>query len=539
MNSNPQKPEETPNPPDLTGHQLGDFVILRRLGSGGMAHVYLAEQRSLQRKVALKIMRPDLVNDATHVSRFVREAQSAAALSQSNIVQIFEVGQLDGKHYISQEYVEGRNLKQFINRFGAVEVVMAINVLRQVGLALQKAFEEGVIHRDIKPENIMISSGGEVKVTDFGLARMLNEKSKMDLTQVGITLGTPLYMSPEQIEGREVDHRSDLYSLGVTAYHMLAGEPPFKGETALAVAMQHLKETPRSLKSIRPDVPVVLCEMIAKLMAKAPEDRLQNPGELLRELRKIKVEVDEDWLSLAEKLAESRHDAFDGSSSKLAATRQLHSVLKGNIRSFWTQPGFIVPLIFLTLLSVGAGIGMAWMQPVPDPFSRSDSKQSKDGITKKKDVKEQYRAAFWSGDPEHYKAVIDLFPASATDFVTLLYHRRAKQFLGEYYLESGTERGTIEAEKYFRELSLVDDPFYQAVGWAGLACVYDETGIYQLVREELQKLESPSPTLNGEPYFLLLNKLLYDKVMNLMSRYADQNPNPASVSSRGVSSLKP
>lgn len=494
-----------------------------------MAHVYLAEQQSLRRKVALKIMRQDLVGDEIHVSRFVREAQSAAALSQSNIVQIYEVGQLQGQHYIAQEYVAGKNLRQFISRFGAVEVVMAVNVLRQVGLALQKAAEAGVIHRDIKPENIMLSAGGEVKVTDFGLARVMNnEKSRMDLTQVGIALGTPLYMSPEQIEGRDVDQRSDLYSLGVTAFHMLAGYPPFTGETALAVAMQHLKDPPPDLKKIRHDVPESLCQLIDRMLAKSPKDRIQTATELLRELRKIKLDADEDWVSLAEKLAEGNGEPAEGGTGKLVATQQLQAVLGGHLRSFWYRPGFLVPLMILTLLATGVGIGLAWMQPVPKPFEKVAMASATEGIPKKRNVQEQYRAAFWGGTPEHYRAVLDYFPASITDFDTLLYHWRAKQRLGELHLQSGTEFDIVEAQKYFYDLSLVDDPYYQAVGWAGLACVYDETGFAPtMVRDELEKLESPSPTLNGEPYLMLLNKYLYDRVLILIQRYADQNASQA------------
>ena len=178
---------------DLSGLVLGEYQLLRRLGQGGMAFVYLALQKSLQRKVALKVLKADLAEDETYVKRFEREAQAAAKLTQGNIVQIYEVGHAEGYHFIAQEYVAGRNLRQYIGRHGAVEPVMAVNVLRQCSLALQKASETGVVHRDIKPENIMLSTKGEVKIADFGLARILERSGDQALTQVGVTMGTPLY----------------------------------------------------------------------------------------------------------------------------------------------------------------------------------------------------------------------------------------------------------------------------------------------------------------------------------------------------------
>ncbi|MEM9411984.1 MAG: protein kinase, partial [Planctomycetota bacterium] len=157
---------------DLTGKTIGGYTIIRRLGRGGMADVYLARQESLERNVALKVLKPDLARDTSYIERFKREAQSAAKLVQSNIVAVYEVGQIEGIHFIAQEYVVGRNLREYLARNGSAKPVMAINVLRQVTLALQKAEQNHIIHRDIKPENIMLSPNGEVKVADFGLARV-------------------------------------------------------------------------------------------------------------------------------------------------------------------------------------------------------------------------------------------------------------------------------------------------------------------------------------------------------------------------------
>jgi serine/threonine-protein kinase len=222
-----------------------------------MAEVYLAEQFPLKRWVAVKILRPELADDPTCVKRFEREAQAAASLVHANIVQIHEVGHVDGLHYIVQEYVQGQNLRDWLIRNGPPLLQPALSIMRQIAAALGKAAEQGVIHRDIKPENIMITSAGEVKVADFGLARVIreNDAEATSLTQAGITMGTPLYMSPEQVEGRALDHRSDLYSFGVLCYHMLTGKPPFVGDTALAVAVQHVKKQPRGLEMQPPDLP--------------------------------------------------------------------------------------------------------------------------------------------------------------------------------------------------------------------------------------------------------------------------------------------
>jgi serine/threonine-protein kinase len=281
--------------PDYTGEQLGDYQVLRRIGRGAMAEVYLAEQLSLGRQVALKILSSDLASDAAYVSRFQHEARSAAALVHANIVQVHEVGCADGAYFIAQEYVPGNNLGELVNKQGRLEPGLVLDILRQAASALHKAQEGGIVHRDIKPENLMLGRGGEVKVADFGLARVI-APGGAQLTQVGVTMGTPLYMSPEQIEGRPVDARSDLYSLGITAYHLLAGEPPFQGETPLAVAVQHLNSRPAPLADGNPELPLRLTRVIDKLIAKRPEDRYQSPGELLAELRSLaKQAAAEGW----------------------------------------------------------------------------------------------------------------------------------------------------------------------------------------------------------------------------------------------------
>jgi serine/threonine protein kinase len=273
---------------DLAGRTLGDFHVLRRLGQGGMGQVYLAEQISLKRRVALKILRPDLATPSA-LQRFKAEAEAVARATHANIVQVHAFGEVDGMPYMALEYVEGRNLREYLEKKGPPEVLLGVTLMRQVAAALQRASELGIIHRDIKPENILLTRKGEVKVADFGLSRCLvGEHVPLNLTQSGVTMGTPLYMSPEQVEGKELDPRSDIYSFGVTCFHLFAGHPPFRGETAFEVALQHVRSEPVPLTSIRPDLPPALCAIIHKMLAKDPAARYQTCRELLKDLARVR-----------------------------------------------------------------------------------------------------------------------------------------------------------------------------------------------------------------------------------------------------------
>jgi len=288
MLSSPEKPEPAEPPVDLTGRTIADFAVLRKIGQGGMGQVYLARQQSLKREVALKILRKEMAENAVALKRFQAEAEAVAKISHPNIVQVYAVGVQDGFHFMALEYVEGRNLREYLERKGPPELPVALAILRQIAAALQRAGELGLVHRDIKPENILLNRKVEVKVADFGLSCYFAGDAKpLGLTQSGMTLGTPLYMSPEQVQGRPVDHRSDLYSFGVTCYHVLAGTPPYTGLNAFDVAVQHVQATPEPLESIRPDLPLELCALVMKLMAKRPEDRYQSAKEVLRDLARI------------------------------------------------------------------------------------------------------------------------------------------------------------------------------------------------------------------------------------------------------------
>ncbi|MCG8585053.1 MAG: serine/threonine protein kinase, partial [Pirellulales bacterium] len=311
----PPEPPPLPEYPDvevnssadinLTERELGDYRLLRRLGRGAMAIVYLAEQRSLHRQVALKLLRSDLAADETYVQRFHNEARAAAALVHANIVQTHEVGCIDGVHFIAQEYVAGQDLAQLLARKGPLDQATAVRIMSQVASALAKASDQNIVHRDIKPENIMLAKSGELKVADFGLARIsegegpvadgaTGRSSQVHLTQVGMTMGTPLYMSPEQVQGKKLDPRSDLYSFGVTCYHMLTGKPPFQGDTALNVAVQHVNDEPKPLEEVRPDLDPALCRIVHRMMAKNPADRYASARELWKDLRPLRSNLDDE-----------------------------------------------------------------------------------------------------------------------------------------------------------------------------------------------------------------------------------------------------
>jgi serine/threonine-protein kinase len=288
MEPSTQTPPPAASAVDLTGETFGDFRIQRLLGKGGMGEVYLAEQVSLQRKVAIKVLREDLAANPTMLERFKAESKAVAQLSHTNVVQVHTVGEHDGRHYMVLEYVEGKSLCSYLVRKGPLDVVLVLSIMRQVASALNRASEMGIVHRDIKPENILLTRKAEAKVADFGLARCFALDVPQDLTRTGTTMGTPLYMSPEQIQGKGVDHRSDLYSFGVTCYQMLAGHTPFTGSNAYEIAVKHVRDEPEPLDAVRPDVPAELCAVVHKLMAKDPDERYQSAHELLKEIARVR-----------------------------------------------------------------------------------------------------------------------------------------------------------------------------------------------------------------------------------------------------------
>jgi len=261
------------------------YRVIEPLGGGGMAEVYLVRDEVLGRDVALKVMSRRYAGDEEFVERFRREAQSAAALSHPNIVQVYDRGETgDGTYYIAMEYVAGGTLKDRILRKGPIPPQKAVAVTLQVARALRAAHERGVVHRDVKPQNILTTDSGEVKVTDFGIARAA---SSTTITRPGFVLGTADYISPEQAKGEPVDPRSDLYSLGVVLYEMLTGELPHAADTPVGMLAKHANERPRPPKELSPDVPEGVNGVTMRLLAKDPAGRHPDAASLIEDLERV------------------------------------------------------------------------------------------------------------------------------------------------------------------------------------------------------------------------------------------------------------
>ena len=260
------------------------YRLLERIGGGGMAEVYLAEDVLLTRQVAVKILRSQFTGDEDFVTRFRQEARAAARLSHANIVSIFDVGCEADRHYIVMEYVAGETLKDLIKRDGPLSPVRAAEIAAQVTAALKQAHENNIVHCDIKPHNILLGRDGNAKVTDFGIARAVSSQTT---TQVAGVLGSVQYLSPEQARGYGVDAQSDIYSLGVVLYEMLSGEPPFDGPSAISIAMKHLQEEPRPLAELAPTTPLALITLVEKAMAKKPQERFATAQSMSQSLEAL------------------------------------------------------------------------------------------------------------------------------------------------------------------------------------------------------------------------------------------------------------
>jgi serine/threonine-protein kinase len=258
----------------------GRYRVLRRLGVGGMADVYLAEDGTLGRQVAVKVLLKRYSGDAQFVERFRREAQAAASISHPNIVNIYDWGPVDGTYYIVMEYVEGETLKDRIRREGRCSPGEAVRVTLELLAAVQVAHGAHIVHRDIKSQNILIDSAGTVKVTDFGIAKADNSQ----MTEVGSILGTAQYLAPEQARGEPVDERTDLYSVGVVLYEMLTGAVPFLGDSAVTVALKHVNEQPTEPAEVVPGMPHSLNQIVLKALAKDPDHRYRNAAEFSADL---------------------------------------------------------------------------------------------------------------------------------------------------------------------------------------------------------------------------------------------------------------
>lgn len=267
----------------MKGQKISDrYQIIKAIGEGGMANVYLAHDTILDRDVAVKILRGDLSNDEKFVRRFQREALSASSLSHPNIVEVYDVGEDNGEYYIVMEYIEGKHLKSLLKRRGKLTLSEGVDIMLQITDGMSVAHDSYIIHRDIKPQNIMILENGLVKITDFGIAMAMNATQ---LTQTNSVMGSVHYLPPEQASGSGSSLQSDIYSMGIVMYELLTGELPFKGDNAVEIALKHLKEPIPDIREKLPNVPNSIVNIIKRATAKNPKNRYNDAREMHEDLK--------------------------------------------------------------------------------------------------------------------------------------------------------------------------------------------------------------------------------------------------------------
>lgn len=282
------------------------YEIIKKIGDGGMAFVYEARDKLLNRTVAIKVLRPEFVDDEEFLSKFKREAEAVASLSHPNIVNVYDVGE-DGKvHYIVMELIEGQNLKDIIKNEGTLDEYTALDITKQIAKALGAAHKKGIIHRDIKPHNILISNEGRiVKVADFGIAKAVSSST---MTSTGSVIGSVHYFSPEQAKGKFVGKTTDLYSLGIVLYEMIIGRVPFRGDSPISIALQHINDEIEFTQEEKVAIPQSVRNIIKKLTSKASADRYQGADELIEDIEYIEKNIDLDFIKEYDNYATQKID---------------------------------------------------------------------------------------------------------------------------------------------------------------------------------------------------------------------------------------
>ena len=272
----------------VKGDKINDrYQIIKTIGEGGMANVYLAKDTILDRNVAVKVLRGDLADDEKFVRRFQREALSASKLNHPNIVEMYDVGEDDGRYYIVMEYVQGKTLKSLVKKRGALTLPEVIDIMTQLTSAIMCAHDSYIIHRDIKPQNVMILDDGRVKIMDFGIAMALNSN---ELTQTNSVMGSVHYLPPEQANGSGSTIKSDIYSLGILMYELLVGKVPFKGDNAVEIAIKQMKEPIPSICKQNPDIPQSVENIVLRACAKNPKNRYDSVREMYDDIKSCLLE---------------------------------------------------------------------------------------------------------------------------------------------------------------------------------------------------------------------------------------------------------
>ncbi|MCR8745292.1 Stk1 family PASTA domain-containing Ser/Thr kinase [Romboutsia lituseburensis] len=285
------------------------YEIIRKIGDGGMAFVYEAKDRLLNRTVAVKVLRPEFVDDEEFLSKFKREAEAVASLSHPNIVNVYDVGEDGRVHYIVMEFIDGQNLKEIIQNEGTLDEYTALDITKQIAMALSAAHKKGIVHRDIKPHNILISNEGRiVKVADFGIAKAVSNST---MTNIGSIIGSVHYFSPEQAKGKYVTSNADLYSLGIVLYEMLIGKVPFRGDSPISIALQHINDEIEFTQDEKINIPQSVRTIIKKLTEKSTVNRYQSAEELIEDIEYIEKNIDLDFIKEYDNYATQKIDEKD------------------------------------------------------------------------------------------------------------------------------------------------------------------------------------------------------------------------------------
>ena len=346
----------------------GRYEIIEELGKGGMGSVYKAFDQKLQEVVALKIIRPELGFNAAAVERFKTELKNARKIAHRHVCRLYDLGEAGLIQFISMEYVEGEDLKKFIRRAGPIGAARAIAIARQIAEGLAEAHRMGVIHRDLKPQNIMIDREGRARIMDFGLSRFLESEG---MTGTGVMLGTPEYMSPEQVEARDVDARSDLYAMGVILFEMVTGRVPFEGQTPLAVAIKHKSEAPPDARDTNPLVPEPLVRIIYKCLEKDPARRFQSADELAAAL----ADLEKDLPSIVREI--SRSEIRPPSGAKAAQAPKPRRPRRVRYAAAAVIIFFVLGLPLMRTIGRHSPSRPGGGQQMPPPFSEGDAGRSR------------------------------------------------------------------------------------------------------------------------------------------------------------------